>query len=60
MGLTPDVRARKIREVAGRHGWTTKRAEEQVASFKSRLNIPEEELFETLLEMKPELLQKPS
>ncbi len=60
MGLSPDVRARKIREIAERYGWTIKQAEDQVSSFKSRLNIPEEEILEILLEMKPDLLKQPS
>lgn len=60
MTLSHEFRSRKIREIAERHGWTIKRTEEQISSFRFRLNIPEEELLEILLQMKPDLLQQPS
>ncbi len=59
MALSPEIRVRKIREIAERHSWTIRKAEEQINSFKARLSSPEEAIIQALLEMRPELLQQP-
>lgn len=57
MALSPEIRQRKVREIAERHGWTIKKAEEQIASLRASIQGSEDDLLEALLSVRPELLQ---
>ncbi len=59
MALSPEIRKRKIREIANKHGWTEKRAADYLDSLKKGLSDPEEAIIQALLEIRTELLEQP-
>ncbi|KND47878.1 MAG: hypothetical protein AB201_03125 [Parcubacteria bacterium C7867-006] len=54
MQLSPEVRARKIREIAERHGWTIQQTEDQIKHYRTRVVDSEAALLDALVNMKPE------
>lgn len=57
MVLSPEVRDRKIREAAERHGWTPKQVEDQLRSYVTRVKATEAELLDAIIQMPPEVLR---
>ncbi len=58
MQLSPEVRKRKVRDVAERHGWTIPQTEEQVKSLRERVVTSEAAILEALAQMKPDELRR--
>lgn len=58
MVLSHEVRARKIREVAERHGWTIAQTEAQLKSYLQRVVTSEAALLDALAQMQPDEVKR--
>ncbi len=59
MALSPEIRARKIKEAAAHHDLTPSQIEDHLRNLKSGVNAPESVLLDKIIEMAPGLLQRP-